>query len=368
MTLSEKDLRSGIAVVIPALSPGEFFVSYVETILSKGFNRVIIVNDGSPKRFDDVFKTLQGLEGVQILQHKRNLGQGASLKNAFRLLLEEREKVQGVVTADADGQHSIEDVVRIANSLTLSDSEAEVVIGSRALQSSDIPWKSRVGNSITSSVVKALFGKYLVDTQTGLRCFPASLLPTLVKIPGNRFEYNMNVLLSVMGSGININSVPIQTIYHDSSNSVSHFRPVIDSLRIYLIIFKQFFKFASSSLVSAAVDLTLFVLAIELLFQGSPDPLSVITSVALARAGSTLVNFAVNRKLVFGNREQKRKTLIRYYTLVSLNLSASALGSAYLTQVLDGRVVWAKIIVDTSLFAFSYLTQRHWVFSPTRKG
>ena len=88
----------------------------------------------------------------------------------------------------------------------------------------------------------------------------------------------------------------------------------------------------------------------------------------LARAGSTLVNFTINRKLVFGNKEQKRKTLIRYYTLVALILWTSALGSAYVTQVLDGRVVWAKIIVDTSLFAFSYLTQRHWVFSPTRKG
>lgn len=366
--MPEKVSPSHIAVVVPALSPGENFVLYVEKILAKGFNRVVIVNDGSPKKFDQVFSTLEDLPGVKILQHQRNLGQGASLKSAYRLILEERGTVQGVVTADADGQHSIEDVVRLANSLSLNDSEAEVIIGSRALQSSDIPWKSRLGNSITSSVVKALFGKYLVDTQTGLRCFPASLLPTLVKIPGNRFEYNMNVLLSLMGSGIKIKSVPIQTIYHDSSNSVSHFRPIIDSLRIYLIIFRQFFKFASSSLASAAVDLTLFILVIELLFQGSTDPTTVITSVVLARTGSTLVNFTINRKLVFGNKEQKRKTLIRYYTLVALILSASALGSAYVTQVLDGRVVWAKIIVDTSLFAVSYLTQRHWVFSPTRKA
>jgi len=272
------------------------------------------------------------------------------------------------VTADADGQHAIEDVLNVADSLT-SDSldDLTATIGSRDLTSREIPWKSRVGNGITSAVVKVLFGKYLIDTQTGLRAFPLSLLPRLIKVSGDRFEYNMNVLLSLMGSGVEIKSVPIRTIYHDSSNSVSHFRPLIDSSRIYLIIFRQFFKFASSSLVSAAVDLSLFVLFIELLFQGNPDPRSVITSVVLARIGSTLVNFAVNRKLVFGNKEQKRKTMTRYYAFVLVILSASALGSAYLAQVLEGRVVWAKIIVDSTLFAFSYLMQRHWVFAATRR-
>ena len=146
--MPEKVSPSHIAVVVPALSPGDNFVPYVEKILAKGFNRVVIVNDGSPKKFDQVFSTLEDLPGVKILQHQRNLGQGASLKSAYRLILEERGTVQGVVTADADGQHSIEDVVRLANSLSLNDSEAEVIIGSRALQSSDIPWKSRLGNSI----------------------------------------------------------------------------------------------------------------------------------------------------------------------------------------------------------------------------
>jgi dolichol-phosphate mannosyltransferase len=216
-------------------------------------------------------------------------------------------------------------------------------------------------------VVKVLFGKYLEDTQTGLRAFPIEMLPFLIKVRGDRFEYNMNVLLNLISSGITVKSLPIKTIYHDATNSVSHFRPLIDSLRIYMIIFRQFFKFASSSLTSAVVDLALFVLFIEFLFQGNSDPVSVITSVVLARCGSTLVNFSINRRLVFGSEEQKRMTIRRYYALVLLILTASALGSAFLAQVLDGRVVWAKIIVDTTLFLFSYLAQRHWVFPARRK-
>ena len=366
--MSQRSSRARIAVVIPALSPGEEFPSYVSELIDAGFGRIIVVNDGSSLDFDRVFESVGKSSVVTILIHTRNLGQGASLKTAYKHLIENPGSLIGVVTADADSQHAIEDVLSVADTLVDENPDnPTATIGARELTSDKIPWKSRVGNGITSAVVKVLFGKYLMDTQTGLRAFPVSLLPRLVKVTGDRFEYNMNVLLNLMGNGIDIKSVPIRTIYHDSSNSVSHFRPLIDSLRIYLIIFRQFFKFASSSLASAAVDLSLFVLFIELLFQGSPDPRSVITSVVLARIGSTLVNFAVNRKLVFGSKEQKRKTMTRYYALVLTILSASALGSAYVAQVLEGRVVWAKIIVDSTLFAFSYLIQRHWVFAAPRR-
>jgi dolichol-phosphate mannosyltransferase len=306
--LNQISSRARIAVVIPALSPGAEFPAYVSKLIAAGFNRIVVVNDGSAQEFDSVFDSVEKSPIVTVLRNKRNLGQGASLKTAYRHLVGDPGGLIGVVTADADGQHAIQDVVKVADSLTSESSEnLTATIGARDLTSHEIPWKSRVGNSITSAVVKVLFGKYLVDTQTGLRAFPLSLLPKLINVGGDRFEYNMNVLLSLMGSGVEIKSVPIRTIYHDSSNSVSHFRPLIDSSRIYLIIFRQFFKFASSSLVSAAVDLSLFVLFIELLFQGNPEPRSVITSVVLARIGSTLVNFAVNRKLVFGNKEQKRE-------------------------------------------------------------
>lgn len=368
MSLGDLASRKQIAVVIPALNPGDQFPSYVKKLIEKGFSRIIIVDDGSRKEFDDNFSKVEHLPEVKLLRHTTNAGQGASLRTAYKAILSSPGACLGVVTADADGQHAIEDVVRLADSVIAShESESGVIVGSRELHTKDIPWKSRLGNTLTSAVVKILFGVYLVDTQTGLRAFPIRLLPLLIKVKGERFEYNMNVLLTLMGSGIDIKSIPIKTIYHDSSNSVSHFRPLIDSLRIYFIIFSQFFKFASSSITSAAVDITLFVFFIELLFQGGSEPMGVITSVFLARCGSTLVNFAINRRLVFGSREQKRKTIRRYYALVLLILSASALGSAILAQVLDGRVVWAKIIVDTSLFFFSYLAQRHWVFSGKRR-
>lgn len=369
MVLSKRTGRERVAIVIPALNPGVQFHLYVDDLIGAGFGRIVVVDDGSSKEYEESFLKIAQSKSVTVLRHSSNRGQGGSLKTAYRHLIGIPDEIVGVVTADADGQHALEDVIRIADSiLTARASDTAALIGSRALNSKEIPWKSRLGNTLTSAVVKVLFGKYLEDTQTGLRAFPIEMLPFLIKVRGDRFEYNMNVLLNLISSGGTIKSLPIKTIYHDSANSVSHFRPLIDSLRIYFIIFRQFFKFASSSLTSAVVDLALFVLFIEFLFQGSPDPVSVITSVVLARCGSTLVNFAINRRLVFGSDEQKRITIRRYYSLVLLLLSASALGSAFLAQVLDGRVVWAKIIVDSTLFLFSYLAQRHWVFPAKGKN
>lgn len=368
VSLNEKTLRAQIAVVMPALNPTSNFSRYVAELVEAGFTRIVVVDDGSSPDSQKIFLELDQSKAVTVLRHEKNNGQGASLKTAYRHLISDSGNLVGVVTADADGQHAIQDVVKVADSLEASFTDIEgVVIGMRNLTSSQIPWKSRIGNTVTSAVVKVLFGRYLQDTQTGLRGFQLAQLQQLEKVRGDRFEYNMNVLLDLMGRGVEIRKVSIQTIYHDDTNSVSHFRPLIDSLRIYLIIFRQFLKFASSSLSSAAVDLSLFVLFLELLFQGSSDPTSVVASVVLARGGSTLFNFTVNRKLVFGNKEQKRKTLSRYYVLVIGIMSASAVGSASLAQLLEGHVVWAKIIVDTSLFAISYLAQRHWVFPATRK-
>jgi dolichol-phosphate mannosyltransferase len=156
--------------------------------------------------------------------------------------------------------------------------------------------------------------------------------------------------------------IPIKTIYPDGENKETHFRPLVDSAKIYFVIFGQFMGFASSSLLSALVDIALFVFIIDTFFDGSSDPLSVVTSVVFARVGSSLLNFSLNKGLVFSSQEQKRRTLIRYYLLAVSILTLSAAGSAIMAQVLDGRVVWAKLLVDSVLFVLSYLIQRRWVF------
>ena len=352
-----------IVLVIPAFEPGPGLLDYLAKLNELGFGKILLVDDGSGKKFERFFGEAAEKYKVRVLAHKDNLGKGAALKSALKVAAEV-PGVVGVVTSDSDGQHSPRDVARIAEQL-LADSEAQrvrLILGTRSLKSGDVPWKSRLGNTLTSGVVKLLFGKYLSDTQTGLRGIPSSMLKSQQQVRGDRFEYEMGALFKALSEKVPILEIPVATIYPEGKNNQTHFRPLVDSARIYFVIFGQFIGFASSSLISFAVDIALFVLIIDGFFEGSSDPQAVVSSVVLARTGSSLLNFTINKGLVFENKNQKRKTLARYSLLALTVLSLSATGSAIMAQILDGRVVWAKILVDSILFILSYLIQRRWVF------
>lgn len=363
MNLSERSDRTRVAIIIPALEPARNILDYISELKQLGFEYIILVDDGSGPKFSEIFTAAQTQHSCQVITHAYNQGKGAALKSAFAKA-ETIPGLIGVVTADSDGQHTATDVAKVAD-LVLENSakgSAQLVLGTRTLNSKQVPWKSRFGNILTSVLVKLLFGRYLSDTQTGLRGIPALMLRAQQQVRGDRFEYEMGALFKALAEKVPVKEIKIETIYPDGQNKQTHFRPLVDSARIYFVIFGQFFGFASSSLLSFAVDIGLFVLIIDTFFGGSPAPQAVVTSVVLARIGSSLLNFTLNKRLVFDNKEQKRKTVARYYLLAVSVLSLSAAGSAVMAQVLDGRVVWAKILVDSVLFVLSYLIQRRWVF------
>ena len=103
-------------VLIPAWNPAEDLCSFVAGLLGVGFSAVVVVDDGSDSSCRRVFDSLNG-SGVHVLRHAVNLGKGRALKTGFNFVLDSLPHLQGVVTADADGQHRVEDVVRVADAL-----------------------------------------------------------------------------------------------------------------------------------------------------------------------------------------------------------------------------------------------------------
>lgn len=350
-----------MAVAIPSLEPGPDFPSIIAGLFASGFGRVIVVDDGSGPEYRDIFERAEAL-GAIVLRHEVNRGKGAALRTA--LAKAAGMAVIGVVTADADGQHAPDDVKAVGEALAsaIDAGQLVVVLGSRDFSAEHVPPKSRTGNRITSQVTQVLTGRYVSDTQTGLRGFPASLFGWLQSISGDRFEYEMNVLLRLLREKIEIIEVPISTIYHDITNSVSHFRVVRDSARIYSLILGQFLAFGASGLVSAAVDLGLYVAVIDLVYEGRPGPRGIAAAAVAARVVSSVFNFAVNGRVVFQGK-LGRNAVGRYYALALGILALSAAGTAALSPLLSGHLVWAKILVDTLLFILSYGVQRRWVFA-----
>lgn len=225
------------ALVIPALNPGHMLIDYVSELFDDPFDSIIVVDDGSSLSHADVFTELKRRNCV-VLRHKRNRGKGQALKTAFRYLIyHTNSTVIGAVTADADGQHTVEDVKNIAE--MLKRHPEHIVLGSRYFDHASVPTRSKLGNKLTSFIFHCLFGRYLVDTQTGLRGISKENMAWILQIKGDRYEFEMNMLIHAIKRNIAIQEHKIETVYYDR-NMHSYFKTVIDSLKIGRRILSEF--------------------------------------------------------------------------------------------------------------------------------
>ncbi|MBR6397205.1 MAG: glycosyltransferase family 2 protein, partial [Lachnospiraceae bacterium] len=213
------------AVLLPVYNPDEKFLRLVEELYKRGF-KVVAVNDGSLERCDEFFKRAQPY--ADVIGYKENKGKGYALKRGFEYIGNNlAEEVDYIVTADSDGQHAIEDIERVAKLTRKTDG---IVLGMRDL-SEKIPIKSRIGNDMSKIVYTIVTGVYLRDNQSGLRGFPTRLCMWLQDIPGNKYEFELNVLATAHKEGMKVTGIDIKTIY-ENNNKNTHFRPIKDTIRI----------------------------------------------------------------------------------------------------------------------------------------
>jgi glycosyltransferase involved in cell wall biosynthesis len=338
-----------LAVLIPAWQPEARLVDLVRALSEAGFGVVMVIDDGSRAACAPVFAEVEAMERVTVLRHAVNLGKGRALKTGFNAVLNlagAGAGLTGVVTADADGQHTPEDIVRVGQALGGAGERA--VLGVRAFKG-DVPLRSRVGNALTRRVFSFLTGTTISDTQTGLRGLPLGVVPVLLTLDGERYEYEMTMLAHLCRGGPRPLEVPIATVYLEG-NRGSHFDPVWDSMRIWFVLL----RFYASSLLAAGLDLLLFAVCFWLTGR-------VLLSVAVGRS-SSLVNFWLNRRFVFQSRDPVVRPLWRYYTLAVLVGAASYGLILTLHTYARWPVLLSKICVDVLLSLVSFSAQRTFVF------
>lgn len=346
-------------LLIPALNPDDSFITYVRELRCAGFSRIVAVDDGSREDLKYIFATLRDEYGCELITHPVNLGKGRALKDGFLYINEkygEYDDYRGIITADSDGQHTVADVIKLNNLLDGADTPT-LFLGSRDFDLDIVPQKSKKGNKITSRVFKLLYGKHIGDTQTGLRAISRGLVDEYAHLDGDRFEYEMNMLIYATRAKHNIVEEPIETVYINN-NSETHFRPFVDSFKIYKLILGGFFKFAMSSILSMLLDQGLANLLFYLVFKNG------YLAKGIARLFSAVFNFTLNRKVVFKSNKDARGQAVRYGILAVCQLAASAILVGLLTEIC--KVTWLftifSIVVDTLLFLISYRIQDAWVF------
>ena len=216
-------------VIIPAFEPGPDLVHIAEAVAATHPRALVVVDDGSSAAAADVFRALAGLDGVTVIRHGRNLGKGEAIKTGLRHVRENFPDAAGAVTMDADGQHALEDVLRVGE--VLQREPGALVLGERAFHG-EVPLRSRLGNSLTKAIVNVTTGLRLTDTQTGLRGIPFGLFEAVLGIGSSRYEFELDMLFLCRERAIPVVGVPIRTLYIEGNRS-SHFRPLHDSVRIY---------------------------------------------------------------------------------------------------------------------------------------
>lgn len=216
------------AVLIPAYKPMPELADYVRELISGGAGLVLVVNDGSPKSDQDIFKQVDQIPNCQVIGYDDNRGKGMALKYGFSYLFEHYRELVGVVTADADGQHRVEDVVTIGEHLCHYD--ASYIIGMRDFSQDHVPLRSWLGNRLTTIMFYLFFGKWVKDTQTGLRGIKMEELPEVIQLPGERFDYEINILIMIAICDKSYQMVHIHTVYAEDHSS--HYDTWHDSVLI----------------------------------------------------------------------------------------------------------------------------------------
>ena len=338
-------------VLIPAYQPDARLPRLIlELHRADPSTKIVVVDDGSGQKFSDIFEA-SATAGAHVISYENNRGKGYALREGFTWIRDVAGDLsECVVTADADGQHTLNDIFRVGRTCTDTGTS---VLGVREFVG-HVPARSRIGNTATSALFWLATGWKLKDTQTGLRAFPVALLPALLEVQGDRYEYELRVLLHLAKFRHPVTQIPIETIY-EAGNPTSHFRPLQDSARIWAPLL----KFAASSGVATIIDYVL-VLALNALTG------TLFFPVVAARMVSASVNFAMNRRVFEATGVPLRRSALRYAALAIAVVAGSYTMLAVLTGI--GMPLWiAKIIADTTMYLVSYSAQSRYVFAPAQE-
>lgn len=225
---NKKTLRDrGICVVIPTYNNAGTIADVVRRVLAQCLD-VIVVADGCT---DGTLDILRSIDGITVVAYAQNAGKGTALKCGFRKALE--MGFAYAITLDADGQHFPEDIPHLL--LANQKHPGALIVGQRqGLENAERSKGSQFANAFGNFWFAVQTGHYLRDTQTGFRLYPLKKLHGLSLLT-SRYEAELELLVFASWHGVKLVSTPVQVYYPRPEQRVSHFRPVRDFSRIFLL-------------------------------------------------------------------------------------------------------------------------------------
>ena len=229
------------AILVPAYDAEPWVGDVVRGCLEQASD-VLVVDDGST---DGTARTARAA-GAEVVSLPRNQGKGNALRAGFQVLM--KQGIDQVVTVDADGQHLPDEIPVLLNACP----EADLVLGTRDHLFAEMGRIRRISNTLSSRAISFAAGNQLADVQTGFRLYRRSLMESGL-LRENRFEAESAVVVRASRQGFRIVSVPVRLGFADGRQT-SHFRPLLDSLRIAQAVTRARFEGQSEGLPVRAVS------------------------------------------------------------------------------------------------------------------
>jgi len=250
-------------ILIPSYNPDQRLLDTLQLLGEHGYTRIVVVDDGSKSECLPIFQAVTDLPGVHLLRHAVNMGKGRAMKTGFNAILA-RFSGSSCIVCDADGQHPVESINDVADAME-KHADALVLGVRRFSENKDMPRANYLGNQITRFMFRIISGMSYMDTQCGLRGYPASVMAKIMNIPGERFEYENTMLLAARRLNLPIVQVGMPAVYQKEGEYSSHFNKVRDSVRIY----KMLLAHALPALIAAGFGFLAFMWMLYLMPAGT---------------------------------------------------------------------------------------------------
>lgn len=194
-----------VFVVVPAYNEATVIAAVVDE-LRRYTDGVVVVDDCSK---DDTAQAARAA-GAIVLRHMINRGQGAAIQTGIDYAL--RRRAEAIVTFDADGQHSAEDLTALLE--PLAGGHAEFALGSRFLTTNDVPPLRRLTLKLAILFTRLTSGLRVTDAHNGLRAFTHRGAQA-IHIRLDRMAHASEIMDQIRASGLPYVEVPVHVRYTD---------------------------------------------------------------------------------------------------------------------------------------------------------
>lgn len=219
-----------IAIVIPVYNEAQIIGEVLRETQAKTDYVTIVIDDGSS---DDSF-IQAAIHGALTLKHRLNRGKGAAVKTgvmAANLL-----GADIVVTMDGDGQHAPEDIEALISPIL--ENEADVVLGSRALNRAEMPMMKVIANSVGNFFTWLFYGIWVSDSQSGFRAY-SKYAALIIDTKADKYEYDSKVIREIRANRLRFTEVPVQTRYTEYSKGKKQKQGLINGI---VTLFRMIWK------------------------------------------------------------------------------------------------------------------------------